>query len=212
MRDKNRIRPFCEELARLWEQKPDLRFGQIIASLPYVNKRSSDMFYLEDDEMTEVIHRHFDENPKKKADADKLPDLEMQWRRLSEELQMENEFNTQAFKNLFRDTWQYFINSAGDSVNIDARKIPIICCIAALCGHTDYPEDTNEWDYEACTHIAEAFLGALSNPLRGGYRGNFHDGYIPVTESDRTIHELHISEFDEYFGELSDIFRKNTEE
>lgn len=63
MRDKNRIRPFCEELARLWEQKPDLRFGQIIASLPYVNKRSSDMFYLEDDEMTEVIHRYFDENP-----------------------------------------------------------------------------------------------------------------------------------------------------
>ena len=170
------------------------------------------MFYLEDDEMTEVIHRYFDENPKKKADTDKLSDLGMQWRRLSEELQMDNEFNTQAFKDLFLDTWRYFISSAGDAAHIDRRKIPIICCIAVLCGHTDYPEDTNAWEYEACKRIAEAFLSALRSPLYGGYRGNFYDGYIIVTESVRTVHELHISEFFGYFVELSDIFRKNKEE
>jgi len=30
MRDPKRIRPFLDQLARLWEQHPDLRFGQLI--------------------------------------------------------------------------------------------------------------------------------------------------------------------------------------
>ena len=34
-RDKARIKPFCDQLAQLWEtQDPDLRFGQIISLLP----------------------------------------------------------------------------------------------------------------------------------------------------------------------------------
>lgn len=211
MRDKNRIRSFCEELASLWEQKPELRFGQIISSLPKYSEKSGNLFYLEEDEMSEVIRRYFSEKPKKAVD-DKLFDLEMQWKELTEELQAYNKFDAESFKKLFYDTWQYFTDTAGAAVGIDYRKIPVICSISVFCGHTDYPDNTDEWDFEACLRIAEAFLGALSDPLHGGYKGNFYDGYITVNEFHKATHELHISELDEYFNELSEMYRKNAEE
>lgn len=33
MRDKNRIRPFLQQLQLLWEEHPDLRFGQLYRAI-----------------------------------------------------------------------------------------------------------------------------------------------------------------------------------
>ena len=59
MRDLNRIKPFCEELAALWENYPDLRFGQIMSHLArYCQwETGQDMFYIEDDELMEIIRK-----------------------------------------------------------------------------------------------------------------------------------------------------------
>ena len=59
MRDINRIKPFCDELAELWAKYPDLRFGQIMWNMDkYIsNEHRKDMFYMEDDELMKVI-RH----------------------------------------------------------------------------------------------------------------------------------------------------------
>ena len=57
MRDLNRIKPFCEELSALWENHPDLRFGQIMHNLEgYCQwEKKKDMLYIEDDELMEII-------------------------------------------------------------------------------------------------------------------------------------------------------------
>lgn len=57
MRDLNRIKPFCDEFANLWEKYPDLRFGQIMSNIAkYVQwERKRDMFFMEEDELMEVI-------------------------------------------------------------------------------------------------------------------------------------------------------------
>lgn len=59
MRDVNRIKPFCDEFAKLWSNHPDLRFGQIMSNIArYVQmEHRRDMFYMEEDELMEVI-RH----------------------------------------------------------------------------------------------------------------------------------------------------------
>ena len=59
MRDLNRIKPFCEEFAALWENYPDLRFGQIVSNLArYCQwETGQDMFYIEDDELMEIIRK-----------------------------------------------------------------------------------------------------------------------------------------------------------
>ena len=59
MRDINRIKPFCDELADLWAKYPDLRFGQIMWNMDkYLsNEHRKDIFYMEDDELMKVI-RH----------------------------------------------------------------------------------------------------------------------------------------------------------
>lgn len=72
MRNKNRIHLFCEAFAKLWEQHPDLRFGQIISALPQYNEKSGDLFYLEEDEMSGLIRRYFDGKPLK-ADESNRP-------------------------------------------------------------------------------------------------------------------------------------------
>lgn len=53
MRDPNRIKPFCDELASLWSKRPDLRFGQIVSNVARLTPR--DIFYMEEDELIELI-------------------------------------------------------------------------------------------------------------------------------------------------------------
>jgi hypothetical protein len=57
MRDINRIKPFCDELAELWSKYPDLRFGQIMSNIArYVQmEHKRDIFYYEDEELLKVI-------------------------------------------------------------------------------------------------------------------------------------------------------------
>ena len=57
MRDPNRIKPFCTELAELWSNWPDLRFGQIMSNISkYVQfEKGKDIFYIEDEELLKVL-------------------------------------------------------------------------------------------------------------------------------------------------------------
>ena len=57
MRDSKRIKSFCIELAELWSNWPDLRFGQIMSNISkYVQfEHGKDIFYLEDDELMKIL-------------------------------------------------------------------------------------------------------------------------------------------------------------
>ena len=66
MRDKNRIRKFCNELALIWEQEcPDWRFGQLMMNVlgdMAVNGR--DPFFPEEEEMLNYFKKYFGGNNK----------------------------------------------------------------------------------------------------------------------------------------------------
>lgn len=53
MRNKNRIKPFLEELGIFWEKNQDLRFGQVIYLL--AGKLETDIFFPEEDKWLEAI-------------------------------------------------------------------------------------------------------------------------------------------------------------
>ena len=57
MRDVNRIKPFCDELAELWAKHPDLRFGQIMSNIArYMQmEHRRDMFFMEEEELIKVL-------------------------------------------------------------------------------------------------------------------------------------------------------------
>jgi len=57
MRDPERIKPFCDELAELWSNWPDLRFGQIMSNIARYTQMEyrKDMFYMEEDELMKII-------------------------------------------------------------------------------------------------------------------------------------------------------------
>ena len=57
MRDEKRIKPFCEELAQLWSNYPDLRFGQIMSNVKaYLDEElDRDLFYMEEEELMAII-------------------------------------------------------------------------------------------------------------------------------------------------------------
>jgi uncharacterized protein YihD (DUF1040 family) len=52
MRDANRIGPILEKLKKVWEKQPDTRLGQLIYNLP---KDERDIFFIEDDELEEML-------------------------------------------------------------------------------------------------------------------------------------------------------------
>lgn len=59
MRNPDRIKPFCDELAELWSKYPDLRFGQIMSNIArYVQmEHRKDMFYIEEEELMKIIRK-----------------------------------------------------------------------------------------------------------------------------------------------------------
>ena len=63
MRDINRIRKFCDELADIWESKcPDWRFGQLVLNIMNSDEMDDVIpFYVEDDKMIGYIQSHFKE-------------------------------------------------------------------------------------------------------------------------------------------------------
>ncbi len=53
MRNINRIKPFLNELEKLWEAYPDLRFGQLVYLL--AEKLDCDIFFPEEERWLEAI-------------------------------------------------------------------------------------------------------------------------------------------------------------
>ncbi len=56
MRDPKRIRKFCNQLAAVWEEMPDLRFGQLMEDI-WLQMDRTPAYYAEDDEMLAAIKR-----------------------------------------------------------------------------------------------------------------------------------------------------------
>lgn len=60
MRNKDRIKPFCEQLAKVWKRTfPDWRFGQFMCNfLGWVQVTKRDPFFPEEDEMLEYLREY----------------------------------------------------------------------------------------------------------------------------------------------------------
>lgn len=52
MRNPERIKPFLNELEKVWNEVPDWRFGQLV-----VNLFGTDPFYIEDEQALEIIKK-----------------------------------------------------------------------------------------------------------------------------------------------------------
>lgn len=61
MRDKKRIKIFCNELANIWEENvPQWRFGQLICNVfGQMATEGKDPFFPEEDEMINYIKNYF---------------------------------------------------------------------------------------------------------------------------------------------------------
>lgn len=61
MRDKKRIKKFCNELANIWENNaPDWRFGQLICNVfGEMADEKRDPFFPEEDEMIRFFKKYF---------------------------------------------------------------------------------------------------------------------------------------------------------
>ena len=73
MRDKKRIRAFCNRLADAWEQWPDLRFGQLMVNV--FGSMERDPFFPEDAEMIRNIERWIGANNPYKRDEKRDADF-----------------------------------------------------------------------------------------------------------------------------------------
>lgn len=63
MRDPKRIDKFCKELATLWHNVPDWRFGQLMSNVigQYVSDTKRDPFFIEDGELMDYMKTYFEE-------------------------------------------------------------------------------------------------------------------------------------------------------
>ena len=55
MRDPNRIKPFLEEIEKLWFENPDWRFGQLVINVTNPGVINTKIFHMEEDEFLKKI-------------------------------------------------------------------------------------------------------------------------------------------------------------
>ena len=205
MRDKERIRKFCDEFAALWEQQPDLRFGQIISTI----SRFDDPFYLEEDKMMEALKQYFTRKnraPKNSERELERSQLENGWTVLLDALQDELVFDLEEFKILFIKTWQYFM-TYGKETTIDIADISIVNSLACFAFFNNYPEETSCWEFDVCLKLAKGLASSIKEP-KGRYCGNLFDGFITVEVYHNDYSEVKIDEFESFFEELSETYHE----
>jgi len=61
MRDPRRIGKLCERLAAAWRYVPDMRLGQLMIDV-FTLIKGRDPFYIEDDEMIELVEKFCKDN------------------------------------------------------------------------------------------------------------------------------------------------------
>ena len=63
MRNPNRIKPYCDALATLWQTAPDLRLSQLMETLmnAWEARRGSSAFYAEDEEFLAFAFEYLNE-------------------------------------------------------------------------------------------------------------------------------------------------------
>lgn len=73
MRDKNRIRDFCNQLAYIWaSQCSDLRFGQLVSAVfRQIQMKGKDPFYLEEGDMIDCFKECFSMGDKENVEEEK---------------------------------------------------------------------------------------------------------------------------------------------
>lgn len=61
MRDPDRIQKFCDELADIWRNVPDWRFGQLLSNVlgDWQGRTNRDIFFPEDDDMIQIFRDYF---------------------------------------------------------------------------------------------------------------------------------------------------------
>lgn len=90
MRGKERIKPFMNELARIWEENcPDWRFGQFIENVfSMINKPTT--FYMEDDDMLWQFKKYFnDKGEIKMEDINIIAELQSKYEADKESLDIQ---------------------------------------------------------------------------------------------------------------------------
>lgn len=213
-RDKARIKPFCDQLAQLWETHgPDLRFGQIISLLPLaIHRPGHDPFFVEEDEMLEALQHTFSQEGKaaRTLDTEQLEGLKDRWEDLLDSI-YDAGFQTEDFKSLFLDTWSY-LRDAVDCYGVPHKVVPLVAFLGKFSGNNQYPSHIPPWEVDVCGKFVDALLYGLENPLRPCPSLDFYGGGLVL---EPYIHQqLHVTPetFEKVFTELAEEYRKNNYE
>lgn len=209
-RDKARIKPFCDQLAQLWEsRRPDLRFGQIVSLLPAALRRSGrDPFYVEDEEILEALGRVLSGEGTVCANSEEtqLQELAARWESLIQSAG-EEDFQTSNFRSLFLDTW-LALRETVTAWGVPLKAVALAALLGKFTELSDYPLHTPPWEFDACGKFVEGLLRALAGPLRPRPDRDFFAGGLSVEPYTHGEVFLTPETFEAAFADLAQEYRR----
>ena len=209
-RDKSRIKPFCDQLAQLWETYgPDLRFGQIVSLLPAALRRSGrDPFYAEDGEMLEALGRVLSGEGAVCANSEEtqIQELTARWESLIQGAG-DGDFQTEEFRSLFLDTWQT-LRETVTAWSMPPKAVALVALLGKFTELSDYPLHTPPWEFDACGRFVEGMLRGLAAPLRPRPDRDFYAGGLSVEPYTHGEMFLTPETFEAAFADLAQEYRR----
>ena len=146
-RDKARIKPFCDQLAQLWETTVlTCALGRSYPACPCPSTGQG---------MTRFLWKRMKcwrlssarsakrEKPRAPLDAEQLDSLKDRWEDMMFNL-YGTKFQTEEFKSLFLDTWSY-LRDAVDCYGVPHKAVPLVAFLGKFNGNNQYPAHTPPW-------------------------------------------------------------------
>lgn len=127
--------------------------------------------------------------------------LESEWASLAEKILDLKTIELNRFKQLFVDTWKFFMKEETSDTTVSRKSLPLITAMAGITNLNCYPKGISTYTFDVCIICVKGLLKSIANPDLGYY--HFNDGYICCYIYERYESFIHIDCFSEEFDSLA---------
>lgn len=103
---------------------------------------------------------------KEKVSSSRSGSIIERWENLILEIE-DMQFSSEDFKQLFVDTWDYFVDVLSSDSNgskyIKRKDLEIVTLMAKVLGVSYYPDDEKPYEFDTARQFIEGFLNSLAN-------------------------------------------------
>lgn len=135
-------------------------------------------------------------------------DLTDRWDDFNMELVCDRKMDLDEFRELFLDTWRYFMTQEADETKLNRDGAALLTAMVPITAQMDYPSGVSDYTSDACTTYVRGLIRSICKP-EFGYGHCLKDGWMWYQPYHNCDCYQHIGNFAEGLEKLAQEYWEN---